>query len=160
MVKIRKQLLQKIWNFSQYSEPGSIEEKDEFTLMIESVKKYGGFYVARYKMGVENEKMISKINYLPYATLSFDNLDNYVSTYTTSSVQSIMIYGCQLDALINYALVNNSYINQGADYNPLEQKNGLNIKYDSINNIFDLCNGYNEISTKNYVLRYRTNIKN
>ena len=121
----------------------------EYNDMIESVKTHGGFYVARYEMGIENSKAISKLNVTPTSAYSDDSrmwygLYSKAKTYTNSknSVQSSMIWGSQYDAMLNFAL-------NGADKEKVTAttngnhggsvlKTGLTKTSDSINNIYDL----------------------
>lgn len=122
----------------------------EYNDMISSIKKYGGFYVARYEISLENGNAASKIastiscSY-DYGTCLWYNLYGTGRTYTNNanSVKSSMIWGSQYDAIMNFAL-------EGADkdkvtsveygrYNYDYLKTGLTRTQDSINNIYDLA---------------------
>lgn len=89
------------------------ELQDEYNAMVESVKLYGGFYVARYQMSIEDGNAVSKIGVIPtkgddFETKTWYGLYSKAKTYTNlySGVQSSMIWGSQYDAMLNFALVN------------------------------------------------------
>ena len=120
----------------------------DYNAMIESVKTYGGFYVARYEMGVENNRMTSKIGVRP-ANSSSDGDTPYwyglykmAKTYTTSSVQSSMIWGSQYDAMMNFALTGEDKLKVTAtnnvNHSGSRTKTGTYEGSDVINNIYDL----------------------
>ena len=145
--------------------------QNEYNAMIESIKQkqYGGFYVGRYEMGVENGKAISKINVVPTSaaneeTSSWYGLYAKAKTYTNSknSVTSSMIWGSQYDAMLNFALTGNdsAKINsyEYGNYSETLLKTGLTETQDSINNIYDLAGNLSEWtieanSTSNRVYR-------
>ena len=136
---------------SKYNTIGITQEslQAEYNAMIESVKTHGGFYVARYEMGIQNSKAVSKLNVTPTsshddATKRWYGLFDKAKTYTNSknSVTSSMIWGSQYDAMLNFAL-------NGADKEKITaqtngndaisiSKTGLTKASDSINNIYDL----------------------
>ena len=119
----------------------------EYTNMILSVKKYGGFYIARYETSYTNGAVSEKFNQIPqganwynmyYAQDSKRNsLNNY---YDSESVVTSMMWGSQHDAVLNWIL-------EGEDsdkvFTRLETKSTNTIAsgthaLDVMNNIMDL----------------------
>ena len=96
--------------------------QEDYSEVIESVKTYGGFYVGRYEMGLEEngatKKAISKKG--PGADTRIGQANTWYGLYAygktyentkkteTSSVKSSMIWGSQYDAMLNYALLGDS----------------------------------------------------
>ena len=112
---------------TDYREPDVISDRDEtsddpvgikkenlqkeYNDMIASIKRYGGFYVARYEAGIENGKVTSKIGVTPTSAANDQSktwygLYSLAKTYTNNknSVTSQMIWGSQYDAMLNFAL--------------------------------------------------------
>lgn len=105
--------------FNSYTEFGAYMNQ-EYSNMIQSVDKYGGFYVGRYETSTtnnentvtENSVVQSKLNAKPinygmwyrnyYVQDSNINLNN--PYYGSNSVTSSMIWGSQWDAMINWML--------------------------------------------------------
>ena len=125
----------------------------EYNDMIASVKKYGGFYVARYEMGKGSN--YSKIGVEPTSaaesnTSMWYGLYKKAKEYNKTSITAGMIWGSQYDAMLNFALSN------GNDGSKITAKtngnhsgkllktgtwlgsNTTNPETDKINNIFDL----------------------
>ena len=123
--------------------------QEEYNDMIESIQQYGGFYVARYETGNENEMAISKINVIPIGdeinpNTTWYGLYSLAKTYTNSknSVTSQMIWGSQYDAMLNFALTGNDKSKvtstEYGNYSNTLLKTGLTRTSDKINNIYDL----------------------
>ena len=121
----------------------------EYNDMIASIKKYGGFYVARYEAGIENGKVTSKIGITPTSadndqSKTWYGLYSLAKTYTNNknSVTSQMIWGSQYDAMLNFALTGNDESKvtstEYGNYSGTELKTGLTRTSDKINNIYDL----------------------
>ena len=117
--------------------------------MIASIKKYGGFYVARYEAGIENGKVTSKIGITPTSAANDQSktwygLYSLAKTYTNNknSVTSQMIWGSQYDAMLNFALTGNDKSKvtstEYGNYTNTLLKTGLTRTSDKINNIYDL----------------------
>ena len=98
-----------------YNTIGMTEEtlQEEYNDMIASIQKYGGFYVARYELAIENDKAISKIASYPASSGWGGN--GWYKWYKASktykndkdSVVASMIWGSQYDAMLNFALEGN-----------------------------------------------------
>ncbi len=97
---------------SEPYEEASNWEKTEYSTMMQSVQKYGGFYIARFEAGNENNDTVSKKG----ATVTLVNWgDSMTEIGTTgavylsqkmyknsSSVASTLCYGVQWDATLNF----------------------------------------------------------
>ena len=121
----------------------------EYNDMIASIKKYGGFYVARYEAGIENGKVTSKIGITPTSadndqSKTWYGLYSLAKTYTNNknSVTSQMIWGSQYDAMLNFALTGNDKSKvKSTEYGNDSRtilRSGLTRTSDKINNIYDL----------------------
>lgn len=120
-----------------------------YNSMIQSVKKYGGFYVGRYETGLVESQVVSQKNVKPITAKETSGnlwygMYNKQKEFNNDYVVSSMIWGSQYDAILNWAL-------QGDDSNKVTEKSiphGLNVtgnfETDKINNIFDLQNNYYE----------------
>lgn len=134
--------------------------QQEYNAMIESVKKYGGFYVGRYETSLSdiNDSSLevtgiaqSKSNVIPTSanndqTNMWYGLYDKEKTYTgaNNSVQSSMIWGSQYDAMLNWIISSNS-IDKEKIIKSGNASHSLNNIYqsgieenDKINNIYDL----------------------
>lgn len=85
----------------------------EYTAMVESVKKFGGFYIGRYETGKVDTSIVVKKEQTVYSNLPWGKnmvdvgTDSAVtlsrSMYNSSaSVVSTLIYGVQWDAALNF----------------------------------------------------------
>ena len=85
----------------------------EYTAMVESVKKFGGFYIGRYETGKVDTGIVVKKEQTVYSNLAWGNnmidvgTDSAVTLsrgmYNSSaSVVSTLIYGVQWDAALNF----------------------------------------------------------
>ena len=134
-----------------YNSGGVTDEmmQEDYNKMIQSVQKYGGFYIARYEMG--REESYSKIGVMPTSSDEYDNgwagLYNRAKSYSKSSVTAGMIWGSQYDAMLNFALLNStdsSKVNANTNGNHTGDRMktgiwlGASNQTDSMNNIFDL----------------------
>ena len=133
----------------------------EYNDMIASIKKYGGFYVARYEAGIENGKVTSKIGITPTSadndqSKTWYGLYSLAKTYTNNknSVTSQMIWGSQYDAMLNFALTGNDKSKvtstEYGNYSNTLLKTGLTRTSDKINNIYDLGGNLFEWTSEAY----------
>ena len=147
--------------------------QEDYNEMIDSVKTYGGFYVGRYEMGAKDViantessgKATSKKGLVTNALNWFVSRQWYglylrAKTYTNTknSVKSHMIWGCQYDAMLNYALTGddkekvtatgNGYHGENASYTEITPE-------DKILNIFDLAGNHAEWTLEAYTQDYR-----
>ena len=167
---------------TKYREPDVISDRDEtsddpvgikkenlqkeYNDMIASIKKYGGFYVARYEAGIENGKVTSKIGITPTLETNkqrkmWYRLYSLTKTYTNNknSVTSQMIWGSQYDAMLNFALTGNDKFKVTAKWYIDETKSllktGLTRINDKINNIYDLGGNLSEWTSEAFSTCYR-----
>ena len=103
--------------FDSYTEFG-LYMNEQYTNMVKSVDKYGGFYIARYETSTENNVTTkdavvqSKIDQDPRNAQNWykeyyyqdSNINNKNPYYTSTSVTSSMIWGSQWDAVLNWML--------------------------------------------------------
>ena len=133
----------------------------EYNDMIASIKKYEGFYVARYEAGIENGKVTSKIGITPTSAANDQSktwygLYSLAKTYTNNknSVTSQMIWGSQYDAMLNFALTGNDKSKIAStdygNYTGSLLKTGLTRTSDKINNIYDLGGNLSEWTSEAY----------
>ncbi len=124
--------------------------QEEYDAMIESVKKYGGFYVGRYET---SEAISSVANVTPISAGT--EIEGYAQTWyglyqrqkkftsSSDSMVSSMIWGSQYDAMINWAKASGTetgaHVTQtGYGNHTGSVKNTGETTTDVINNIYDL----------------------
>ena len=136
----------------------------EYNAMIESVKKYKGFYVARYEAGLDNttseivfknanltENNTTTTSANDSKTSSWYGLYKKIKTFATienneDKVVSSMIWGSQYDAMMNWMAKTGNEV--GTADSTDEKRNtytvtGKNTK-DVINNVYDLYGCHRE----------------
>ena len=134
----------KLFDMGTYSEN---YYQDKFNKMVESVAKYGGFYVGRYETSLNEDKTRaqSKAGQPVMNEMEWYRMYTYSEKYSQSGVVSEMIWGCQWDAMMRfigeeYAKANgrvshelsSPYETGGTNYTETK-------KYEDIsNNIYDL----------------------
>ena len=137
---------------------------DKFTNVVQSVQKYGGFYVGRYETSLSGTTVMSKEGNTPMASINWYKMylyedSNYASNpYNKSnSVVSSMVWGSQWDAMLNYIL-------EGTDKEKVTIVTGNHsgtravtgaYGSDIMNNIFDLSSNVLEWTQEAYVHYYR-----
>ena len=168
------QILSTINNINSPETFGQYMNK-KFTEMVESVKKYGGFYVGRYETSRWNASSTSNSDNsgnivksvagaTPMARTTWYDMylrsnSEYANNpyYNSTSVTSEMIWGCQYDAMLNYLL-------EGSDKVKVTQRTGnhsgtrsVTGEYpnDIMNNIFDLSSNVREWTQEAYYSQYR-----
>ena len=136
-----------LYNVGEYSET---MYQETFNEMVKSVSKYGGFYVGRYEMSLNNGKPQSKYGEIPANTSGWYEVYKNSKIYSKSGVITEMIWGCQWDAMMKFIGskatekgrvghgekegITFKYRTGGKDY-PSE----ASVKYNDIsNNIYDL----------------------
>ena len=141
---------------------------DKYTEMVESIAKYGGFYVGRYETsswetdnweagGTNKDNTGEIIKSVPNATtmastnwykMYLKQDSNYTSNpyHTSSSVTSSMIWGAQWDTMLNYILTGSDKEKVTAvtgNHSGTRAKTGQ-YGSDIMNNIFDLSSNVRE----------------
>ena len=89
--------------FSSYLDM-TIKLKDDYKCMIDSVKKYGGFYIGRYELG-KNTSNNNRPQVKAGPVLNSKNWYSFYSlckSFTDMNVESRMIWGCQWDQVCKF----------------------------------------------------------
>ena len=155
--------------FNSYTEFGQYMN-EQYTNMIQSVEKYGGFYVGRYETSLEgtvtNKDAIvqSKIAQTPINDKSWyndyyyqdSNINEKNPYYNSKSVTSSMIWGSQWDAIMNWMLKDEKTKNfvteiTGNHTDTLTQTGSYT--NDLVKNIFDLSSNtaeWTQTTSSNY----------
>ena len=151
----------------------SDELQQEYNKMIESVSKYGGFFVGRYETSY-NGTVVASVSGVKPMSAKTTSGDKWYGMYqkqknfttSTDKMQAEMIWGSQYDAMLNWALTGtdsahvtaNSYGNhQGSSVGAVEC-GSYNNGSDKINNVYDLEGNLREwtqeaFGTNNRVIR-------
>ena len=137
------------------------EEKmiNEYNKMIESVKKYNGFFIGRYELGIEdNGKPVSKKDEKDDKIITanagddklkswyglYEKCKEFADTESKKSVISSMLWGSQYDAMMNWMIEEGCAVGvDDTDKANLTGRTGGN-EEDLIKNIFDLYGCHNE----------------
>ena len=154
---------------------------NKYTEMVESIEKYGGYYVGRYetsswlednwaegKINQDNTGNIVKSvpNATPMASTNWyqmylkQNSEYSENPYSTSSsVTSTMMSGTQWDTMLNFILT-------GSDKEKVKERTGNHtgtrtttgqFGSDIMNNIFDLSSNVREWTSEAHSSLYRSN---
>ena len=129
----------------------SQEMEEDFYKMIESIKKYGGFYIGRYEtgdLGKEEavvKKMNTDINYQIWYTM-YEKCKNLASA--KENIETSMIWGSLWDETLQWLVESEAKISTGEiiDYTLINNSINWGNYRDAI---FDYTNTSGEISTKN-----------
>ncbi len=136
---------------------------EEYYNMINSIEKYGGFYIARYETSVysgSNLIVQSQSNKTPYRSVLWYNMNYYQDSnrcsinpyYNSNSVVSSMMWNSQYSAMLNW-IYNGKYKDLLTDteigYHTKVANTGKTTK-DIINNIFDLAGNMSECTLGAY----------
>ena len=128
--------------------------QNQYNSMVKSVSKYGGFYIARYELGLENNTPVSKNanSNSNVKTATANNSNTYrwyglyktCKTYSKENVTSSMIWGSQYDAVMNWMAKQG--IDVGSKNENKTNKTEITGKYitDVLNNIYDLYGAHKE----------------
>ena len=129
--------------------------QDEYNGIINSIKEHGGFYIGRYESSLsETGHIQSKKGIMPTSSANagisswyglYQKQKEYTTAIGQSKVKSGMIYGSMYDAVMNWALSDESEkvkVTASSEKHPL-QASGLATE-DKIKNIYDLGNNLYE----------------
>lgn len=140
--------------FSSASEFGEYINS-EYTNMILSVEKYGGFYVGRYETSLTGTTVKSQYNTTPMASVNwykmYYNQDSKRNSnnpyYGNTEIVSSMIWGSQYDAVLNWILDENVYAKKvytvTGNHTGTRRATGKTGN-DFANNVIDLCSNVAE----------------
>ena len=127
------------------------ELQGSYNSMIDSVKKYGGFYVGRYETSLDGNTVASVSGVLPMTEETnsgnmwyglYQKQKDFSGNKTEDTMQSNMIWGSQYDAMLNWMLSGEesskvkTTIN--GNHNGQNAVNTGTTSTDIINNIYDL----------------------
>ena len=157
-----------------YSEPlkidGYTSEEEEYNAMVASVKKYGGFYIARYEAskkivnGVEIAQSVQ--NVVPWSNIAWgESMDDPGNNGAVAKARAVypalsasqgeaistLIYGVQWDATVRFLEKNYNGIAQDSSgkgnytYKIINTGDPIHPDY-MLNNIYDLAGNLNEIT--------------
>lgn len=149
--------------------------REEYNAMIESVAKYGGFFVGRYETSYNGTVVASVSGVKPMSAETTSGGTWYgmyqkQKDFTTSSdkMQANMIWGSQYDAMLNWALegadkthitaTNNALHNYSDSSSLLTRtttENDTATGLDRINNIYDLEGNLREWTQEAYNAYFR-----
>ena len=122
--------------------------RDDYKNMIDSIKKYEGFYVGRYELGGSIEFPKEQNNISVLANKTWYDLYAACKGFEDSSVSSRMIWGCQWDQVCKFIHENGDKkdINNSStygNYSKSVKKAGSNSNYKA-NNIYDMAGNCHE----------------
>ena len=95
----------------KFSEGGFHERlTNELALQLESVKKYGGFYISRYHISKSSKgKPQSVKGVMPWVDISFNQAKKVASTIEDSeTVKSHLTYGAEYDSVLEWFIKSNA----------------------------------------------------
>ena len=147
------------WNSTLYQE--------EYNKMVRSVSNYGGFYVGRYEMSINDTSKNAQSKYGETSATAektsanqwyglYNKAKTYAPENADSKVVSSMIWGSQWDAMLRW-MKNNDIDVTGLipkDYNQTRITGGAN--KDKLNNVYDLLGNSIEFTQEEYTTTYRT----
>ena len=124
----------------------------EYNAMIESVKKYKGFYVARYEAGIQGDKVVFKNANTTSGVTTLDASESSANMWyglyqkmasfaeTNDKYVSSMIWGSQYDAMMNWMAKNGKTVWTEDSTDTIRNTDTVTGKNtnDVINNVYDL----------------------
>ena len=124
--------------------------QNDYNEMVESVSKYGGFYIGRYETSIDGETVASKVGMTPMSGATdsgntwygmYKKQKEYASKNNLSSVKSSMIWGSQWDSVLNWILIGSDKEKVTATGNGNHSGKVMDTgatATDKMNNIYDL----------------------
>ncbi|MBR3134415.1 MAG: hypothetical protein IKG56_03040 [Clostridia bacterium] len=128
------------------------ELQGSYNAMIDSVKKYGGFYVGRYESSISGTTVASISGVTPMSNINWYQMYKKQKDFSgngTDTLQSNMIWGSQYDAMLNWMLTGSDAekINLSSNDNTSTTNTGAT-ETDILNNIYDLKGNYIEFTAE------------
>jgi len=155
----------------KFSEGGFHERlTNELALQLESVKKYGGFYISRYHISKSSKgKPQSVKGVMPWVDISFNQAKKVASTIEDSeTVKSHLTYGAEYDSVLEWFINSNVRTCSEIAENSTNWGNYLNTKNSPrrlvetgrrkkwcTNNIYDFAGNVNEWTQEEKGSSYR-----
>ncbi len=142
-----------ITNEELFKETNSLDSQIE-----ESVKKYGGFYVSRYEISIDNITLVPKSvkNKVPWSGGGSKAIELANSMYDLSDCKSTLITAKAYDTLMNWLALGKYNVVEKTDNNikmgnfsGSRKNTGSNENYVT-NNIYDLAGNVAEFTTEKY----------
>lgn len=92
------------WYNYDFSQKGWHESVPNET--VESINKWGGFYISRFTASFEDGKIVYKKGYLPLIKLSFNQATEYEASFTTvtEDINHCLVYGSAYDSLCQWII--------------------------------------------------------
>ena len=145
---------------------------DEYKAMIESVSKYGGFYIGRYELSGTLEEPTEKSG-IPITTQTEDwyalyNACKNSKLQASDKVRTQMLWGCQWDVIMNWLINSGAKTSEEVNvdssswgnydsketFSGIVQNTGSNEEW-KVNNIYDLAGNCYEWTQESYDDKYR-----
>ena len=107
----RRNYHRKGYEDDEFSENGFHEElTDELVLQLESVKKYGGFYISRYNISWNLERKPRSVKgVLPLVNINFEEAKKVASTIENNeAVKSHLTFGAEYDSILEWFIKTNA----------------------------------------------------
>ena len=149
----------KILHFNSVTEFGTYMN-NEYTQMVKSVAKNGGFWFARYETSATSDGKMQSINNKKTYTDNWYNMYYYQESginsnnpyHNSSDVVSTMVFGSQWDAMLNWVLTGNDADKIFKVIGNHEGAVATTGKYgsDYINNIFDTSSNVRDATQEAY----------
>ena len=126
--------------------PSENELKTGYKSVVQSVQKYGGFYVGRYELGLEGTNPVSKpasatvitANASQDSTKSWYGLYSKCKSFSANNLTSTMMWGSQYDAMMNWMAKTGKPVGtENSEKSNQEQTTGSKVE-DILNNVKDL----------------------
>ena len=127
--------------------------ESEFNSMIESVEKYGGFYIGRYETGIlfQAEAVVVKNNTNIGDQKWYTMYNKSKGVAANNNVTTSMIWGCQWDAVMRWMYNSGdaekktyTYNSTGkGNYSDSKKATGSDTAY-AVNNIYDMAGNVND----------------
>ena len=140
----------------------------EYNKMVDSVNKYGGFYVGRYETSINVATGVASIegvlpmgaNTTPATTAGeswygmYQKQKNFSGSVETDTMQSSMIWGSQWDAMLNWMLTGTEKVkvtsSSNANHSGSSNANTGAKNTDVINEIYDLEGNCKELTLEGW----------
>lgn len=151
------------WYNSDFSQSGYHEELTQD--FIKSVKKYGGFYFARYHASKENGKLVFKKGNMPWVNINYHDAEVLAANYARGSkdVVSQITSGAAFDSVLRWIIksraktlgeVVKASTSWGNYWNTNNSPNkvmptGSNEKWSALN-IYDIAGNVDEWTSEEY----------
>lgn len=110
---------------------------------IESALKYGGFYISRFELGKENDKIVSKKDVEVFSNISIDNaIEKINNMYNEKEINCELINGYAYDTTLSWINKTNNIeiykIDIRDERNIVTGRNKYNNIYDFTDNIMEI----------------------